>query len=267
MSTSSNSFDMLRIDCRNEERALMLKIDSERSILLLNDSEEFMFFDNFDKLMKIWELCEKWNELNFNELILHQNSQTKSKSYTWEKIYINSLLSWATCLVFISLICSFYSFIICHVVCYDRLLYFNSLFYSYHVMSLSMLSDDMLIEIIDERLSERVSQSFDDVLIHTFYSYVRPLESWQWVRKILFDCIDHFNYDHWFAIFRTDCIVLSDFDWNDDLLLFHTFYTKADFVKIQNVSSFTNVQSFEDVFILWKSLNHRFFMIDFKSND
>ncbi len=56
MSTSSNSFDMLRVDCLNKERALMLKIDSQRSILLLNDSEEFIFFDSSndsDKLMKI----------------------------------------------------------------------------------------------------------------------------------------------------------------------------------------------------------------------
>jgi hypothetical protein len=134
--------------------------------------------------------CEEWNELNSNELILHQNSQTESKSYTRRRLYINSLLSWSTCLVFISLICSFYSFIICHVVCYDRLFYSSSLFYFYSVMFLSVLSDDMLIEITDERLSKRLSQSSDDVLIHTFYSYVRSLGPWH-MKMSSHSCLQH----------------------------------------------------------------------------
>ncbi len=56
ISTNSNSSNMLRVDCLNRERTLMLKTDSEKSILLLNDSDKFMFSDNsddLDKLMKI----------------------------------------------------------------------------------------------------------------------------------------------------------------------------------------------------------------------
>ncbi len=107
--------------------------------------------------------CEKWNELNSSELILHQISQTEFESYTREKFYINFLLSWATCLVFISLFFSFYWFIIFNVVDFDCLLYFSYLFYSYRVIFLSMLSDDILIEVTDERLSMCLSQSFNDV--------------------------------------------------------------------------------------------------------
>jgi hypothetical protein len=62
-------------------------------------------------------------------------------------------------------------------------------------------------------------------------------------------------------------IMLFNFDKNDNFLLFHTFWTKIAFVEIDDVSSFANIQNFENVFILQKSINYCFFVIDFKSYD
>jgi hypothetical protein len=62
-------------------------------------------------------------------------------------------------------------------------------------------------------------------------------------------------------------IVLSNFNRDDDLLLFHTLWTKVDLIEIHYVSSLANIQNSESVFILQKSVNYCFFMIDFKSYD
>jgi hypothetical protein len=62
-------------------------------------------------------------------------------------------------------------------------------------------------------------------------------------------------------------IMLFNFDRDDDFLLFHTFWTKIAFVEIDDVSSFANIQNSENGFILQKSVNYCFFMIDFKSYD
>ncbi len=71
-----------------------------------------------------------------------------------------------------------------------------------------MLSDDRLIEAADGRLSQRLSQSLDDVLIHTFYPYVRFLGRWQddswdealystvlWLRKL--QKLRFFSWSDW----------------------------------------------------------------------
>jgi hypothetical protein len=60
--------------------------------------------------------------------------------------------------------------------------------------------------------------------------------------------------------------MLSNFDKDDDFLLFQTFWAKIALIEINDVSSVANIQSSQSVFILQKSLDHDFFMIDFKSN-
>jgi hypothetical protein len=62
-------------------------------------------------------------------------------------------------------------------------------------------------------------------------------------------------------------ITLFNFNKDDDLLLFHTLWMKVNLIEIHYVSSLANIQNFESVFILQKSVNYCFFMIDFKSYD
>ncbi len=135
----------------------------------------------------------------------------------------------------------------------------------FDVMFQKFQSDFIWDELWLEEHHIRVLRQF--ILIKLTDHYILSLNNdHEWKRKF-FDCVNHFNDDQWFAIFKIDLIMLFNFDKNDNFLLFHTFWTKIAFVEIDDVSSFANIQNFENVFILQKSINYCFFVIDFKSYD
>jgi hypothetical protein len=79
-------------------------------------------------------------------------------------------------------------------------------------------------------------------------------------RKIIVNCIDQFIDDNWFSIIRIDCIDLFYIQRHQYFFFFETINSKSSFVEIQNVTSTSNIQWLENIYITHKSLSHIWFM-------
>jgi uncharacterized membrane protein len=75
-------------------------------------------------------------------------------------------------------------------------------------------------------------------------------------RRIIISCIDQFNDSSWFSIIRVDWIMLFYVHWHQYFLFFWTINSKFTFVKFHNMTSSSNIQCFENIYICDESLSH-----------